>query len=577
MAEDSSIPPQSSRTTNRPDDRSSDPAATSFDSRLGLLAAAGRIGTQPGTAEAMLEHLALLIASDFAAWCLIDCFTLNEVPRRLAVACRSPDSAGSVDAFRTTSPLVFVGALTQMAAAPRPRLIAADDSSAWEASAGSPASVELLRSAGVTAAYCSPMTARGLLVGAVTFLRGAGDPPFLAGDRALADDLALRAALLAEIGRLDVDAQEVGQARAAERARLQQILDVLPEGIALVDVRGQIIMSNMAARELWGRQAQGPPIETVPAMWRLSGQAYPEGDTPLERSIRAGEEVRGEQLLIEDGATDRRIPILINCAPLQNTSGTIIGAVAVFQDISPIKELERQKDEFLTTISHDLKNPLTTIKSLSQLGRRFALKVEGAPGQRLVEKLELIDQTASRATGMLNEFVDVTRLQMGRPLSLNEVPTDLVRLVNRLVPEHQSATDQHRIAVSTTQAAIVGFWDEVRLGRVIDNLISNAIKYSPNGGEVAIALSTESDVAGVWAVLRVRDHGVGIAADECPFIFERFFRGSNVGRISGSGIGLSGTRQIVEQHGGTIGVASEPGSGSTFTVRLPLIPGWDGD
>ena len=121
---------------------------------------------------------------------------------------------------------------------------------------------------------------------------------------------------------------------------------------------------------------------------------------------------------------------------------------------------------------------------------------------------------------------------------------------------------------------LLGSWDAVRLERVLSNLVGNAIKYSPDGGPVAIELSSEVDgQARGWAVIQVRDQGVGIPSQDRPHVFERFRRGGNVERhIAGTGIGLFGSRQIVEQHGGTIGVESEEGVGSTFTVRLPLGP-----
>jgi signal transduction histidine kinase len=116
----------------------------------------------------------------------------------------------------------------------------------------------------------------------------------------------------------------------------------------------------------------------------------------------------------------------------------------------------------------------------------------------------------------------------------------------------------------------------VRLVRVLDNLLANGIKYSPNGGEIEVSLARQDDGGAAWAVLAVRDHGLGIPAADRPRVFERFRRARNVvGLIGGTGIGLASTRQIVEQHGGTITVVSQEGVGSTFTVRLPLTPPGD--
>jgi signal transduction histidine kinase len=139
--------------------------------------------------------------------------------------------------------------------------------------------------------------------------------------------------------------------------------------------------------------------------------------------------------------------------------------------------------------------------------------------------------------------------------------------------EHQRTTQRHRLRVQTREARLIGVWDAARLGRVLDNLVANAIKYSPAGGQISIEVGHELSAAGSWAVLCVRDQGIGIPAADQPHIFERFRRGGNVvGRIAGTGIGLAGAYQIIEQHGGSIAVSSQEGAGSAFTIRLPLGP-----
>ncbi|HEU0116464.1 MAG TPA: ATP-binding protein [Thermomicrobiales bacterium] len=139
------------------------------------------------------------------------------------------------------------------------------------------------------------------------------------------------------------------------------------------------------------------------------------------------------------------------------------------------------------------------------------------------------------------------------------------------VATQQSATDRHTIALDATVATLVGVWEAARIRRMLDNLLGNAVKYSPNGGPVTATLRRADGPDGAWAELTVADRGVGIPANDLPHIFERFHRGTNVAkRIAGSGIGLSGARQIVEQHGGAIAATSVEGQGSVFTVRLPL-------
>src|SRR5205814_10428421 len=138
--------------------------------------------------------------------------------------------------------------------------------------------------------------------------------------------------------------------------------------------------------------------------------------------------------------------------------------------------------------------------------------------------------------------------------------------------EFQRTTEHHRMEVVTSLPRLVGLWDSARLEQVLDNLVSNAIKYSPGGGKVGIHVSREASEDGrAWAVLSVHDQGIGISAEDIPHVFEWFRRAANAsGRISGAGIGLASASYIIDQHDGKITVASDPGKGATFTVRLPL-------
>lgn len=364
---------------------------------------------------------------------------------------------------------------------------------------------------------------------------------------------------------------------------LRAVLDVLPEGVLISNMAGWFTLANRAAISLLGIDATNRPMprENDEIYARLNvrrddGTPYPAGELPLWRSLLLGEDVHGNQLQIRNLTTGRDIPILLNCAPLRDSSGAIRGSVAVFQDISPLKDLDYQKDEFLTTISHDLKNPITAISGMAQMMHQRVEHMQGADAARLRRGLETIRGSAQQMTRMLAELVDITRLQMARPLTLELAPVDLVALTERLVKVYWQTTEQHAVRLHAAQPAIVVLCDASRIERVIDNLLSNAIKFSPQGGPVTINLSTTvqdgpSRPGTVWAVLTVRDKGIGIPEEALPHIFEQFYRATNVvGRIAGSGIGLVGARRIVEQHGGTIGIASKQGAGTTVTLRLPL-------
>jgi signal transduction histidine kinase len=236
----------------------------------------------------------------------------------------------------------------------------------------------------------------------------------------------------------------------------------------------------------------------------------------------------------------------------------------------------RTRNEFLLSASHDLKNPLAAIQGQAQLLRRRATRAAALDLERLLKGLAQIENSTRMMAQLLDEWSDVARLQTGERLHLDRQPTNLVALARQVAAAQQQTTEAHQIVVEAAADELLGLWDTVRLARVLGNLLGNAVKYSPAGGTITVAVGRDERAEGTWAMLAVRDQGMGIPAADLPHIFERFHRGSNVaGRIAGTGIGLATARQIVEQHGGTITVESWPNKGSTFTVRLPLAASED--
>jgi signal transduction histidine kinase len=238
-----------------------------------------------------------------------------------------------------------------------------------------------------------------------------------------------------------------------------------------------------------------------------------------------------------------------------------------------VQRAVRTRDEFLATASHDLKNPLASVKAQAQLLMRRAGRTTELVSSDVFEVARRMDTTVTRAAVQLDELLDVARLQLGGPLQLDRDAVDLVRLAREAVAEYTAAGEPHRVRLDARVAALVGQWDARRLQRVIDNLLSNALKYSREDAEVVVRVDGAQDAA----VLSVEDQGIGIPSADLPNIFERFQRGSNVvGRVDGTGVGLASTRYIVESHGGTVSIESQEGRGTRVTVRLPLGPTADG-
>jgi PAS domain S-box-containing protein len=230
----------------------------------------------------------------------------------------------------------------------------------------------------------------------------------------------------------------------------------------------------------------------------------------------------------------------------------------------------RVRDEFFSSISHDLRNPITVIQGMAQLARRRLNELPGEVGAGIAQRLSAIEQASSKMNSLISELLDLSRLESGRPMQLNLERADLVALVGGLVEDYRSETPEHRLTMHCVHREIWGRFDTSRLDRVLTNLLSNATKYTPSGGRVAVTVETEA--GGEWALVSVEDNGIGIPADELALIFERYHRARNVPRHTpGAGIGLAGSRQIVQQHGGTLTVESEEGLGSRFIIRLPII------
>ncbi len=237
-----------------------------------------------------------------------------------------------------------------------------------------------------------------------------------------------------------------------------------------------------------------------------------------------------------------------------------------------IEAAAHAREDLLMSLSHDLSSPITAILGFVQMQKRRAARSGSEELATFVSGLDHLAEAAGRMQTMLAELLDASRLDGDRPLHLVPVATDLVALAGVVTKRWQAATERHQLRLEAETTSLSGRWDASRLERVLDNLVSNAVKFSPAGGQIVLRVSREIDADGgaEWALVQVHDEGLGIPPSDLPHVFERFHRGRNVEwRIAGSGIGLAGAAQIIEQHGGTISVESREGAGSRFRILLP--------
>ena len=377
--------------------------------------------------------------------------------------------------------------------------------------------------------------------------------------------------------------QQAHAGTEARRALLQTVLNELPGSVYLVRGRdARLVLANRATTEVWGARWE-PEIPLGEFLAQNGIRVFHNDGRPqaLEefatlRALQTGVPVRHHQQIIRhaDGTT---LPVLVNAVALDarvlgnhETSQEEVepAAIVVHLDVTALKEAERVKDEFIGIAAHELRTPLSVIKGFAQM---LIMQTKRGKGPELAdwqtEAIMDIDSATSRLVELTEDLLDVTRLQAGR-LELQLTPTDLVALVKRIVARSQVTAGNHHITVNSAQEHLVSNVDPRRIDQVFSNLINNAIKYSPDGGEITIMLAEDEQNA----LFSIEDHGIGIPLQQHGRIFSRFMRADNtyMHDIGGTGLGLYLCRELVERHGGRIWFKSVEGEGSTFYVSLPL-------
>ncbi|MCL4533837.1 MAG: GAF domain-containing protein [Bacteroidetes bacterium] len=342
-----------------------------------------------------------------------------------------------------------------------------------------------------------------------------------------------------------------------KRQLLESILVNVPEAVCVTDRQGSVLIANAPAYELFDIDESGSLPLSV-----HRDEVGADTCRPITRAL-SGEQVLGEEVHFSGAGGKRTGYAQVSAVPLFS-GGRVDGAIAVATDITHLKEIDLMKDEFLSLASHELRSPLTSIKGFAQfLHRRMRTLPNYEDFQSI---LQTVDEQVNKAALLVDRLLDVSRAQMGR-LQMNPEQVDLGDLVREHVRQAQVKTDKHRL-ITDIGGQIIGYWDRGYLEQAIANLVDNAIRYSPEGGEVRVSVQLEGDTARVTVV----DQGIGIPQDLLPHLFKRYYRAQAAREISADsmGIGLYITREIIAAHGGRIWAEGAPEKGSVFTIELPL-------
>jgi two-component system phosphate regulon sensor histidine kinase PhoR len=374
-----------------------------------------------------------------------------------------------------------------------------------------------------------------------------------------------------------------------ERQRLELTISSMAEGLLITDARGTITSLNQSAQLLlspaqidFNRKVPLHELaETSDAIWLTRLAAI------VDQAL-TGNTVTNQELVIGEDEDTVPLTLSVSAAPLPDiASGTRsrpLGVVAVLNDVTSIKQVERLKDEFVSVVSHELRTPLTAIKGYTQyLVRRIERrlrKMRGVPQERGapaaeppesydLRSLSIIQSQTEHLERLVNDLLDLPQVQWGH-LDLHYESFYLADLLAECVHSVQASAEQHMICLDIQAQDTRVMADRVRVGQVIGNILDNAIKYSPHGGRVTVSLVEQGNGYRVSVV----DQGIGISPEHFDHIFERFYRVHNRAsqQYAGIGLGLYVARAIIERHGGRIGFTSTQSTGTTFFFTLPYKP-----
>lgn len=363
------------------------------------------------------------------------------------------------------------------------------------------------------------------------------------------------------INDLSFKIKEAQESTESERQRLDSVLRHMSDGVIATDRRGRIVIMNTAALDILNLKSEKvigiPLLEILPLEERVTFRELLE--TQQERLI----------YLEEDGEDS-----MIQCefSVIQRESGFISGLVCVLTDVTEQQKIERERRNFVSNVSHELRTPLTSIKSYTE-----AL-VDGAWENKEIAPgfLNVIETETDRMMRMITDLLNLSRMDQNRFglekefINMNELVVHIVNRFEMVLQSEPYRDKNYRILTDITQRDLWVELDQDKITQVLDNIINNAIKYSPDGGRIIIRLmETHTDI-----IVSVSDEGLGIARKDIPHLFDRFYRVDKARSraMGGSGLGLAIAQEVVQLHGGKIWVNSIENKGSTFFVSLPYIP-----
>ncbi len=523
-----------------------------------------------------LRKLAKIMVPEVADWCSIhigDSHTLSSV----VIAHEDPDMIkwaeglqkkfGSADDKKSSTYRVFKTGKSELYKKITDKLIVNSDASEEQ--------IRLIKKLNIRSVISVPIKCGKKILGVISLVSSQDNRYFDESDLKFAQELgnmagqAVENAKLYHMAKLEIDKRKkIENELRSSRDQLGAILENTADGITLQDSLGKLVYANRAAALASGYKSVRQMLKN-PKKWSEAYEVKDENDNPYDtsnlpgRRALTGEHNPQDAIFFINKKTGEKRWSIVKARAIKDNSEKISAVVNIISDITQSKELERKKDDFISIASHELKTPITSIKGFMHLLKQEHKDYQNSRSAMFINR---VDAQLDKLMELIEDLLNLSKLQTGK-LSYKSEPFDISELVTEVIGDLRQTTNTHKIHLRNKISRKIN-GDRDRISQVLINLISNAIKYSPNRDKVVVSMKNGNENI----LVSVKDYGIGMDKDEAEKIFDRFYRVKDVNdkTFPGLGIGLYISKEIIQRHNGEIWATSQKKKGSVFQFALPI-------